>query len=74
MPKTKDMRPCPQGEDVFDCTPFCDVCEGEGEYEYTYTRPCVYCQTPVDHDTWFEELKMCLPCSDKYWTHEDEEN
>ena len=68
---TKDMRACPKGEDTFDCTSFCDICEGEGEYEYTETRPCVYCQAPVDHDTWLEEQEMCLDCSNKYYDHEE---
>jgi hypothetical protein len=25
--------PCPEHEGNFDCTPFCDVCAGEQEYE-----------------------------------------
>lgn len=64
---------CPRHEGAFDCTPFCDVCEGDQEYEYTATRGCVYCATPVEHDTWFEELGMCLDCSNRYWEHEEME-
>jgi hypothetical protein len=68
------MKECPRHEGNFDCTPFCNVCEGEQEYEYTDTIPCRDCSTPVDHDTWFEELEMCLDCSNKFYTHEDEED
>jgi len=31
---TKTMVDCPRHEGAYDCTPFCDVCEGEQEYEY----------------------------------------
>jgi hypothetical protein len=64
------MIECPVHEGGFDCNPFCDICEGDQEYEYTETRPCVYCQAPVDHDIWFEELKMCVDCSHKYYEGE----
>ena len=65
------MLVCPRHEGAFDCNPFCNVCEGEQEYEYTETMPCLYCHIPVDHDVWFEEMEMCLDCSNKYWSHED---
>jgi hypothetical protein len=38
----------------------------------TKTKPCDDCQAPVDADVWEEELGMCIDCSDKYWSHEDE--
>ena len=69
---SKEMIECPRHEGSFDCTPFCDVCEGNQEYQYTETRPCYYDQTPVDHDTWFEELGMCLDCSNAYFDHDRE--
>ena len=68
------MIECPRHEGGFDCNPFCNVCEGDQEYEYTETRPCRDCQTPVDHDIWFEEMEMCIECSNKYFSHEDEED
>lgn len=71
--QTTTTRVCPVHEGAFDCNPFCRVCEGEQEYEYTETRPCQYCQTPVDHDIWFEELGMCVECSNRYYDHEDME-
>ena len=27
------MRECPRHEGNFDCTPFCNICEGNQEYE-----------------------------------------
>jgi len=66
------MAECPNHEGAFDCTPFCDVCEGEQEYPWTPFRKCNDCDTDVEHDVWFTELGMCLECSNKYWNHENE--
>lgn len=33
-----DSMVCPKHEGAFDCTPFCDICEGEQEF-------CVDCDT-----------------------------
>jgi hypothetical protein len=63
-------RLCPNHGGNFDCTPFCSICEGNQEYQYTETRPCTYCEAPVDHDIWFEELAMCVDCSHKYYNGE----
>lgn len=63
---------CPAHEGSYNCTSFCDICEGEQEYEYTPQRPCRVCGEPVDHDIWFEELGFCLECSNDYFSHEDE--
>ena len=38
------------------------------------TTPCDHCGTPVDTDIHKEELGMCIDCSNKYWTHEEEED
>jgi len=62
---------CPNHEGNFDCTPFCRICEGEQEYEYTETRPCINCQIPVEHDIWFEELGFCQPCQEEYFSQEN---
>jgi len=62
---------CPNHEGGFDCNPFCNVCEGDQEYEYTDTRPCIYCHIGVEHDIWFTELGMCVDCSNKYYDHEE---
>lgn len=64
------VLPCPRHEGNFDCTPFCDICEGKQDYEYTPTRKCLNCVTQVDHDIWFEELGYCVDCSHKYWNGE----
>jgi hypothetical protein len=64
------MKECPRSEGNFDCTPFCDVCEGNQEYAYTEYRKCIACPTPVDHDTWFEELGFCIDCSNAYFNQE----
>ena len=69
---TKTMVDCPRHEGAYDCTPFCNLCEGEQVYEYTPTRPCRACGVGVEHDTWLEELEMCVDCSNDYFTHDDE--
>lgn len=33
------------------------------------TRPCIYCDAPVDASIHEEELGMCLECSNAYWEH-----
>jgi hypothetical protein len=67
------MKECPNHQGAFDCNPFCRICEGDQEYKYTETRPCKDCQEPVDHDIWFEELGMCVDCSNIYFSHDDED-
>jgi hypothetical protein len=65
-----EFRECPRHEGNFDCTPFCDVCEGRQEFEWFPEMPCRYCDTPVDTDVWFEEMEMCVDCSNKYYDGE----
>ena len=62
---------CPNHEGGFDCSPFCNVCEGDQEYEWTPFRMCIYCGDAIEHDIWFEELGMCVDCSNKYYNHEE---
>lgn len=65
------IKECPNHGGAFDCTPFCAICEGNQEYEYTEKRPCTECETLIDHDIWFEELGMCVDCSNKYFSEEE---
>jgi hypothetical protein len=37
------------------------------------TTPCNDCGILIDTDIHKEELGMCVECSHKYWSHEDEE-
>ena len=36
------------------------------------TTPCNDCGTLIDTDIHKEELGMCVECSHKYWSHDDE--
>lgn len=65
---------CPRHEGAYDCTAFCEVCEGEQRYEWTALRPCTICGDAIDHDIWFEELGMCVECSYLYWSHLDDDH
>lgn len=51
-----------------------DEFDGEGEPVAGRTMPCQTCGTPVDTDTWHEELGFCIPCQHDYFDHSDEEN
>jgi len=73
--KTVVLKECPKHEGAFDCTPFCRICEGQQEYFSNGYLPCENfgtCGEYVDEDIWKEELEMCLDCSNKYWSHDDE--
>jgi hypothetical protein len=69
----KLMADCPRHDGSYDCTPFCGVCQGEQEYEWTPFRRCVTCPTEVEHDVWFEEFGMCVECSNEYFTDDESE-
>jgi hypothetical protein len=64
---------CPNHGGNFDCSPFCRICEGEQEYQYTCFLPCnrfFECGTNVEEDVWHEELGFCQPCQAMYFDHE----
>jgi hypothetical protein len=64
------MKVCPMHEGAFDCNPFCRICEGEQEYEYTGFLPCNrfgHCGNNVEEDIWHEELGFCVDCSNLYF-------
>lgn len=68
------MIECPRHEGGFDCNPFCNICEGEQEYNPEDTLPCMGegCNIQINKDIWIEELGMCVECSHKYYNHEGE--
>lgn len=66
-PSVGDKMTCPRHDGNFDCAPFCDICEGNQEYEYTGYLPCQTCRTPVPDDVWREELGYCQPCQADYF-------
>lgn len=37
-------------------------------------KPCDECGTPVKADIHAEELGMCIPCSNEYYDHSEEES
>ena len=60
---------CPRHEGAFDCNPFCNICEGEQEYDPNETLPCVGedCEIQIPIPVYIEELGMCVDCSNKYY-------
>jgi hypothetical protein len=66
------MIECPRHEGNFDCTPFCNICEGDQEYNAFEYNPCEYCKIPVQADIWEEEMHMCIDCSHAYFDHNRE--
>ena len=66
------MIECPRHEGNFDCTPFCNLCVGNQEYESNGYLPCnrfQYCGTSVEEDVWHEEIGFCIPCQEMYFNH-----
>lgn len=63
---------CPRHEGGFDCTPFCNICEGEQEYNSTDTLPCQVpgCGEQLTKDIWIEELGFCVEHSHAYFNQE----
>jgi len=63
------MKECPRHEGAFDCTPFCDVCEGNQEYDPTNNRGCVVpnCIETLPSEIWLEELGFCVEHSKAYF-------
>jgi len=67
---------CPNHEGAYDCTPFCELCEGEQEYTPASTTtaevvdPCVYCgeSTAFGYGKFVNRLSVddgwgCAECS-----------
>lgn len=48
---------CPRHEGSFDCTPFCDICQGRQEYKTEGRNP----ETNKRHTG--EQSKICLVCA-----------
>jgi hypothetical protein len=66
MTMTKTMVDCPRHEGAYDCTPFCDVCEGEQVYEYTATRPCEGCgESNMAEFADSNAKDMCVFCTER---------
>ena len=62
------MIECPRHEGSFDCTPFCNICEGQQEYNPEDQLPCVACHdVKINKDIYIEELGFCVECSHEYW-------
>ena len=64
------MIECPRHEGAFDCSPFCEVCGGEQEYDPSETLKCVVpdCSEQIAKDTWLEELGFCVEDSNAYYS------
>ena len=69
MPNTIE---CSRHEGAFDCTPFCEVCEGSQEYNPGDTLPCVVpdCAEHITKDIWLEESGFCVEHSNAYFNQE----
>lgn len=67
-----DRIECPRHEGSFNCTPFCNVCEGEQDYDPSEFLPCQVpnCTEQLTKDIWLEELGLCVEHSHAYWNQE----
>jgi hypothetical protein len=68
----KTMKICPRHGGAFDCTPFCDICEGNQEYDPTSNMSCVVpnCIETIPSEIWLEELGFCVEHSNAYFNQE----
>lgn len=66
-----EIQECPRHEGSFDCSPFCEVCEGEQHYKVSDTLPCVApnCGEQITKDIWLEEMGFCVEHSHAYFDH-----
>lgn len=68
---TIEMIECPTSGGDFDCTPFCNICEGNQEYNPNDKLPCVACNdVQLTKDIYVEELGFCVDCSHAYFNQE----
>lgn len=59
---------CPNHEGAYDCTPFCELCQGEQEFNPEELVACIACkQAMIEKWVAVEELGFCLDCSHAYW-------
>lgn len=68
----RNQMECPNHSGSFDCTPFCDVCEGNQEFD---PQTLISCQVPecteqLTKDVYIEELGFCIEHSHAYFNHE----
>jgi hypothetical protein len=66
------MNECPSHNGSFDCTPFCQTCEGEQAYDPSEMMKCIVgdCQDRIAKDIWVEELGFCVEHSHAYYNQE----
>ena len=66
------MIECPNHNGSFDCTPFCQTCEGEQAYDPTEMMNCVVgsCSDQIVKDVWVQELGFCVEHSHAYYNDE----
>lgn len=66
------MIQCPNHGGGFDCSPFCEICEGSQAYDPADTLECraAGCTDQLEKDTWVTELGFCIEHSNAYWKHE----
>lgn len=66
------MNQCPRHNGAFDCSPFCEVCNGLQEYDPNETLECIAagCTERIKKDNWLEEMGFCIEHSNAYWNHE----
>lgn len=66
------LEQCPRHEGAFDCTPFCQVCEGEQEYDPQAMTSCQVpeCTERLTKEIYIEELGFCAEHSFMYFNQE----
>lgn len=63
---------CPRHSGSFDCTPFCEVCNGNQEFDPQAIINCQVslCTEQLTKDIYVEELGFCVEHQHAYFNHE----
>ena len=66
------LEPCPRHNGAFDCTPFCELCEGKQGYN---PQELISCQVPkckeqLTKEIYNEELGFCVECQQAWFDGE----
>lgn len=63
---------CPNHAGAFDCSPFCQICEGKQEYNPGDMISCQVpkCEEQLTKDIYIEEAGFCVEHSHAYFNHE----
>lgn len=66
------LEPCPNHAGAWDCSPFCELCQGSQEYDPAEIIFCrvITCDEELTKATYAEEFGFCVDHSHAYFNQE----